>query len=131
MRGQLFPNNPEELAEVDAYLSGAITPAALLVAQRSDGGLAGFIEVGTRPYAEGCMSSPVAYIEAWYVDADMRRRGVGKALFNAAEAWARQHGFAEIASDTLIDNAVSIAAHKALGYQEVERIVCFRRSLTS
>lgn len=130
VRGALFPNNPDELAEVDAYLSGAVAPAALLVAQRSDGGLAGFLEVGTRPYAEGCVTSPVAYIEAWYVDEDMRRRGVGRALFNAAELWARDQGLTEIASDALIDNAISIAAHKALGYQEVERIVCFRRSLT-
>jgi aminoglycoside 6'-N-acetyltransferase I len=130
VRGALFPNNPDELAEVDAYLSGALTPAALLVAQRIAGGLAGFIEVGTRPYAEGCLTSPVAYVEAWYVDEDMRRRGVGRALFNAAEAWAREQRLTEIASDALIDNAVSIAAHKALGYEEVERIVCFRRSLT-
>jgi aminoglycoside 6'-N-acetyltransferase I len=130
VRGALFPNNPDELAEVDAYLSGAITPAALVVAQRSAGSLAGFIEVGTRAYAEGCLTSPVAYIEAWYVDEDMRRRGVGRALFNAAAAWAREQGLTEIASDTLIDNAGSIAAHKALGYEEVERIVCFRRSLT-
>jgi aminoglycoside 6'-N-acetyltransferase I len=127
----LFPDNPDELAEVDAYLSGAIKPALLLVAQRPNGGLAGFIEVGTRPYAEGCLTSPVAYIEAWYVDEDARRRGVGRALFLAAEAWACEHGLIEIASDALIDNAVSIAAHKALGYEEVERIVCFRRSLTS
>jgi hypothetical protein len=31
--------------------------------------------------------------------------------------------------DVELHNDVSIAAHKALGYQETDRIVCFRRSL--
>jgi aminoglycoside 6'-N-acetyltransferase I len=38
-------------------------------------------------------------------------------------------GYTEIASDAELDNAAGIAAHRALGYEEVERIVCFRRSL--
>jgi aminoglycoside 6'-N-acetyltransferase I len=128
---ELFPDNREEDAEVDAYLSGSLNTAAVLVAQRPTGGLAGFIEVATRAYAEGCTSSPVPYIEGWYVDADMRQQALGAALVRAAEAWARERGYTEIASDTLLDNAVSIAAHKALGYDEVVRIVCFRRSLPS
>ena len=35
----------------------------------------------------------------------------------------------EIASDAVLENADGIAAHLALGYEEVERVVCFRRSL--
>jgi len=46
----------------------------------------------------------------------------------AAEAWARKQGLKEIASDTQIDNTVSIQAHKVLGYEEVERLVCFRKA---
>jgi aminoglycoside 6'-N-acetyltransferase I len=124
----LFPDNSEEEHEITRYLAGKVSPGVILVAERAQG-LAGFVEVATRPYAEGCESSPVAYIEAWYVDADVRRAGVGRALVAAAEAWARAQNFTEIASDALTDNHVSIAAHRALGYEEVERIVCFRRSL--
>jgi hypothetical protein len=47
----------------------------------------------------------------------------------AAEAWARSQGLKEIASDTQLDNTVSIHAHKVLGYEEVERLVCFRKAL--
>jgi len=36
--------------------------------------------------------------------------------------------FAE-ASDYPIENQISFAAHQALGYQEVERLIHFRRSL--
>ena len=69
------------------------------------------------------------FIEGWFVDDDVRTVGCGRALVKAAEAWARRHGFHEIASDVDIDNDVSIAAHRALGYEEVTRIVCFRRRL--
>jgi aminoglycoside 6'-N-acetyltransferase I len=58
-----------------------------------------------------------------------RRQGIGRQLFEAAEGYARAQGLSEIASDALIDNETSIAAHKALGYREVERLVCFMRRL--
>ena len=61
--------------------------------------------------AEGCTTSPVAYIEGWYVDPDLRRRNVGSQLVHAAEEWTRRQGLTEIASDTQIDNTVSIHAH--------------------
>lgn len=34
-----------------------------------------------------------------------------------------------MASDAEVDNANGVAAHLALGYEEIERVVCFRRSL--
>jgi aminoglycoside 6'-N-acetyltransferase I len=125
----LFPDDAKDADRAIAALTSGAQRAALLVAERPAGGLMGFLEVGTRWYAEGCDTSPVAYVEAWYVDQDVRRSGVGRALFAAAEQWARAEGLTEIASDALIENEISIAAHKALGYQEVERIVCFRRDL--
>lgn len=125
----LFPDDTADADRAIAALTSGQQRSALFVAERDRGGLMGFLEVGTRPYAEGCDSTPVAYVEAWYVDQDMRRSGVGRALFAAAEQWARDEGLTEIASDTLIDNETSITAHKAMGYEEVERIVCFRRDL--
>jgi aminoglycoside 6'-N-acetyltransferase I len=47
----------------------------------------------------------------------------------AAEHWALIRNFSEIASDTQLDNAQSQGAHAALGYEEVERLVTFRKSL--
>jgi aminoglycoside 6'-N-acetyltransferase I len=96
---------------------------------KNTGQLCGFIEVGQRPYAEGCETSPVAYFEGWYVDPDMQQQGVGRRLVQTAEAWAKNNGFAEIASDALLENQRSIEAHKALGYNEIERIVCFAKKL--
>lgn len=101
----------------------------VFIAERDDGSVAGFVEVGSRPYADGCDTSPVGYIEAWYVDPDVRRLGYGRALLGAAEEWARGQGYREMASDALIDNDVSYAAHRRAGYDEVERIVQFRKLL--
>lgn len=133
MRMTLFPDSRPE--EVDAWLENADrggtvdVGVAVLVADRRDGKLAGFVEIGLRSYAEGCTSSPVAFLEGWYVDPGVRRQGLGKRLVQAAEEWARARGLAEIASDTTLDNTVSLAAHLALGYREVERQICFRKAL--
>ena len=101
----------------------------VFVIDRGDGTLAGFVEAGSRPYAEGCDTSPVGYVEAWWVDDDLRRQGYGRALLQAAEDWARSQGYSEMASDALLDNVASHRAHEASGYSEVERIVTFRKSL--
>ena len=132
MRQSLWPNTDSEaqLADMDIWLARAET--TVIVVPRSCGanaGLAGFAEVGTRSVADSCESSPVAYLEGWYVDPDMRRKGVGAALVRAAEAWAREKGLREFASDTQLANTGSQRAHVALGFTEVERLVAFRKVL--
>jgi aminoglycoside 6'-N-acetyltransferase I len=129
MRLTLWGGTVEEHThDIDAYFA---TPqdGVTFVVDKTGGGLCGFIEVSLRDYAEGCQTSPVAYIEGWYVDEESRRRTLGARLVQAAEAWARHQGLKEMASDTQIENTVSIQAHKALGYEEVERLVCFRKAL--
>lgn len=131
MRAGLWPESREKHEpEIDEFFSSAMHASNVLVAERGDGRLGGFLEVGTRSYADGCSSSPVAYLEGWWVDPDLRRTGVGRRLVSAAEAWARSRGLIEIASDALIENAQGQAAHAALGYQEMERHVCYRKDLT-
>lgn len=129
LRLALWPDNTAEdaLAEMDEFLSDANTP--VFVAVRENGKLGGFLEGGLRKYAEGCDTSPVGYIEGWFVDEDLRGQGVGGALVQAMEAWAREQGYKEIASDTWLDNETSIRAHLALGYEESERLVHFRKML--
>src|SRR5262249_3365824 len=113
--------------DMSAWLARPDT--AVLVAERAEGGLCGFAEAGTRPYADGCQTSPVAYLEGWYVDPDMRRQGIGSALVRAAEDWARGRGYRELASDALLDNLTSQQAHLALEFAEVERAVKYRKAL--
>jgi aminoglycoside 6'-N-acetyltransferase I len=63
------------------------------------------------------------------VVAEHRSRGVGRALVASAEDWARRMGCREFASDTEADNALSAAAHRALGFEQVVVQRCFRKQL--
>jgi len=101
----------------------------VLVLARDGGGLGGFIALTMRPWAEGCASTPVAYVEGWWVDEDLRRQGWGRRLVEAAETWARERGCPELGSDVELDNARSIEAHRALGFREVQRTVAFAKQL--
>ncbi len=101
---------------------------SMLVCADGDG-LIGMIELSERAYAEGCETSPVAFVEGWFVTPARRGQGVGRALMTAAEDWARARGHREMASDTQLWNAASQAAHARLGFEEVERVVAFRKTL--
>jgi aminoglycoside 6'-N-acetyltransferase I len=136
MRAALWPdaNTDQEKDAIQGFLANPGRPAlptlqAVFVCQRPAGGLCGFVEVGIRPYADGCETMNVGYLEGWYVDPDWRSRGVGRALVAAAEAWARGQGCREMASDTELDNTASQAAHLRLGYVEADRIVQFYKKL--
>src|SRR6266516_88006 len=109
----------------------ARSDADVFVAERENGSLAGYVEVGSRSYADGCDTSPVGYVEAWYVDPDVRRGGYGRALLEAAEDWARGQGFTEMGSDALLDNEISHAAHRKADYTEVDRVLQFRKTIKS
>jgi aminoglycoside 6'-N-acetyltransferase I len=123
---------PEHEAHAAAILAG--TPessmSVVLFVAQIGGDVVAFIEVGMRSHADGCdMKTPVGFVEGWYVEEPLQRRGIGGALMKAAEDWARSHGAREIASDTWIDHAVSENAHVALGFEIVDRCVHFRKSL--
>jgi aminoglycoside 6'-N-acetyltransferase I len=131
MRDVLWPGLLAQTHETDmAEFRSDQATQMVFVIDRENGRLGGFLETGTRRYANGCETSPVGYIEGWYVDPDLRRAGWGRALVQAAEAWARSCGYAEIASDCLLENEVSLKAHTALGYEETERLIHFRKSLS-
>jgi aminoglycoside 6'-N-acetyltransferase I len=129
MRAALWPDeDPQELAsELDAFLADPTQVA--FVAERGEGGLCGFTEASVRRYANSNDESPCAFLEGWWVDADVRRTGIGRALVAAVEDWARAQGFTELGSDALLDNTLSHQAHHALGFEERERVIYFRKWL--
>ncbi len=129
MRKALWDDCPTEQQEreIDEFLGS--DNVEVFFAERPGGGLCGFVEASIRPWAIGCEDGPVGYIEGWYVDADMRRRGVGRALVEVAEAWARSRGSRQMASDAELWNSVSHQAHGAIGYEETARLVLFKKDL--
>jgi aminoglycoside 6'-N-acetyltransferase I len=94
-----------------------------------DGNVSGFIEATLRQYVEGVASSPVGYIEGWYVVKSLRGTGVGRKLVETAEAWAYSRGAREMASDTDLTNKAGQRAHLRLGYKPIGRLVFFAKRL--
>src|SRR4051794_1852176 len=67
MRCALWEDCPEgqQVKEMEENLSSDVDQ--VFVAERPEGGLCGFLEAATRSRANGCDSTPVGYIEGWYV----------------------------------------------------------------
>lgn len=130
LRVALWPDSTREehAAEGELVLDDPQRHAVLVVPDDS-GRLVAFAEVSLREWAEGCESRPVGYLEGWYVAPAWRRRGLGRALVEAAERWALARGAREFASDVEPDNAASLAAHARLGFREVGRAVLFAKRL--
>jgi aminoglycoside 6'-N-acetyltransferase I len=131
MRQALWPEGASDHPfEIASYFAGRLRePLQVLLAFDDAEMPVGFVELSIRPSAEGCDTDSVAYLEGWYVVPEARQQGVGRALVQAALQWAREEGCSEFASDTLVDNEISAAAHRALGFTEVVQIRCFRKSL--
>jgi aminoglycoside 6'-N-acetyltransferase I len=131
LRQALWPDeDPSRHADdIEAMLAHGERCAAFVAADEG-GGLFGFAEASLRTdYVNGTDSSPVAFLEGWYVRPQRQHRGVGRALIGAVAAWARERGCSELASDALLDNPQAHRAHEGCGFEETERVVYFRRSL--
>lgn len=129
LRQALWPELSGAANERDADVILADPDRFAVFVCETSGGVVGFVEASLRQYAEGCETSPAGCIEGWYVESASRRRGIGRMLVLAAEAWARSRGCTEMASQALLENVDGQRAHARLGYAEVERQVCFRKDL--
>jgi predicted TIM-barrel fold metal-dependent hydrolase/GNAT superfamily N-acetyltransferase len=132
MRHQLWPTADEDHErEIAAFFKNRDPSADVLLAFDEAGNAVGFAELSIRSHAQACLTRNVAFLEGWFVREHARGQGIGAALVRAAEDWGRSRGCREFASDTNIGNDASVAAHKSLGFEEVDRVVCFRKALTA
>jgi len=110
----LMAANPQRFAAFIAYASSEAIGLAE-AAMRTD-------------YVNGAQSSPVGFLEGLYVVPHARRKGVARALVAEVSRWARASGCSELASDAALANTASHAVHRALGFEETERVVYFRKA---
>lgn len=90
----------------------------------------GFAQCGLRhDYVEGAETSPVGYLEGIFVEEEYRENGYAKEMLLACEKWAKDMGCTEFASDCELDNAGSYAFHMAMGFEETNRVICFKKNI--
>ena len=80
-------------------------------------------------YVEGTHSSPVGYLEGIFVVPEYQHKGYAKELLNECELWAKEKGCTEFASDCELNNINSFNFHMAMGFEEANRVICFRKEL--
>ncbi len=80
-------------------------------------------------YVEGTDSSPVGYLEGIFVEEAYRNKGYAKELLKQCEAWAKDMGCTEFASDCELENVGSLAFHMKMGFEEANRVICFTKRL--
>ena len=121
-------NELEELAAELAEVIGSSEAAVFL--GTVDGQAIGFAQCQLRhDYVEGTETSPVGYLEGILVEEEFRKKGYAKQLLAACETWAKEQGCTEFASDCELDNTESLKFHLSLGFEEANRVICFKKKL--
>lgn len=89
----------------------------------------GFIELSLRPYVNGCLDSPVGFIEGLYCAPDYDKEALSLSFISKATTWAKDNGARELATDTYLENTIAQKDHQRWGFQATEKIVYFRKKL--
>ena len=58
-----------------------------------------------------------------------RKLGYAAEMLACCENWAKERRCTEFASDCELENSGSYEFHTAMGFEEANRIICFRKSL--
>ncbi|MGK0705570.1 aminoglycoside 6'-N-acetyltransferase [Yokenella regensburgei] len=131
LRNQLWPEHSceEHIREGHNIVSCPDKYVSFLVIN-NQGRAVAFADAAIRyDYVNGCESSPVVYLEGIFVIPEQRGRGIAKRLVAAVQGWGVTKGCTEMASDALLDNFISHQMHQALGFEETERVVFFRKRI--
>ena len=80
-------------------------------------------------YVEGCITSPVGYLEGICVDKEYRKTGIASKLCKECEDWAKSKGCSEFASDCELTNDASYHFHLNIGFEETNRIIHFKKKI--
>lgn len=100
-----------------------------LLACNATDSVCGMVEMSLRNVVDGCLSSPVGYVEGIFVDPAHRGSGIARLLMQHAEGWCRSRGCREIATDAELDHEEAQRFHQHMGFQETYRIVEYRKEL--
>jgi GNAT superfamily N-acetyltransferase len=126
LAGQL--GYPMRKSEVERQLASLAKEEghAVFVAELGDHGIVGWIHIMPRQLL---YSPRLAEIGGLVVDAEHRRKGVGRALIHAAEQWAKRQGYSRIVVRSNAARKESHAFYPSLGYKSVKTQQVYRKEL--
>jgi aminoglycoside 6'-N-acetyltransferase I len=90
------------------------------------GNIIGLVELAARNIVDGCLSSPVAYLEGLYLKPGYRSKGIGKQIIKFILSWCAKNGYSELATDTELANTRAQHFYESTGFEETDRIVQYR-----
>ena len=126
---QLWPGlKKEELAE--SFLETFNSPKEITFISEYNNATIGFAICSLRSdYVEGADETPICYLKAIFIVPGFRQKGWARNLLAHSEKWCLEQGCRQIASDTELTNLVSQQFHQHIGFEEVNRIVCFVKNI--
>ncbi len=125
LSGQL--GYPASAEQIEARFRGLSREpdSSVFVAEGEDGRLAGWIHVLARRFLESDLHAEIAGL---VVDAGARRGGVGRALIEAAEDWARERGCATVRVRSNMRRVEAKPFYERMGYRVVKTQYVFEKS---
>ena len=113
--------SPRDPAALDRFFSDLgegtflAKPGAQAFVATIDGQPCGLISV--YPDNDYFTDHPRGYVDNLVVAQDSERKGVGRALLDYVERWAREHGYREVVLDVFAGNQGAIAFYERQGYR--------------
>ena len=125
----VYENNTIETLE-EEFKQSLKNKDILFLIKYIDNNPIGFAQCNIRhDYVEGTNSSPVGYLEGIYIKDEYRNSGFAKELLQECEKWAKEKGCKEFASDCELTNTASLKFHLAVGFEEANRVICFKKKI--
>lgn len=126
LAGQL--GYPIRNSDVESQLSSLAKEEghALFVAEWAGQGIVGWVHLMPRRLL---YAPDLAEIGGLVVDAEHRRKGVGRALIHATERWAKGQGYSRIVVRSNAARVESHAFYPSLGYNSVKTQKVYRKEL--
>ncbi|MEZ5581931.1 MAG: GNAT family N-acetyltransferase [Candidatus Competibacteraceae bacterium] len=107
-RGELYPTLSRnfDLKEMDSIFGSELWNCWFI--EREDGEHIGLVELSLRNIVDGCLSSPVPYLEGLYLTPTERGKGRGTEIIEMIKVWCQEHGHSELATDAELTNTRAV-----------------------
>ena len=126
---KMWPNNT--ISELQSeFLDLVCSDNAVCFIKYVSNKAVGFAQCQLRnDYVEGTDTFPVGYLEGIFIEKEYRHNGYAKELLSKCEKWAKEKRCTEFASDCEIGNDISLQFHLSMGFEEANRIICFKKDI--